>query len=599
MKRIISLAFLCLYLVQLLGQNLPQGIAYQAVAVKDEKYKIAGQNPQSVYWANKVIQVRFTIYDKFPGGTAHYTELHNTRTDDYGIFNLVIGQGSLVSGNFSSIPWDLGTAHLQVEIDFNSDGNFKLTTLERFWSVPYAFVSKNIGSSSMDSTLNTIRNKLDKLSLRDQDTVVGNEIQSIFRRNDTLYLTNGGGKVFLESEDSINELQTINKFRDTIKLDKNGGFIKLNDDDSLNEIQEIFIKNDSLFLSRNVKGIAISSIQKKSNSSPAILSPIIVSDANVKYNCGESSGINLGINFYSLDYTCEARDSIYYFGSYRIPNNVDIGSFVISKSKKNCGSKIIYKSGTSDWGNLTWGVSKNKIYFSKAEKLIRFDLLTFKLSTVTMDFPSNGTSQSHGINMGIPRVWSVFNDTGYIVFNRLKNTSSGSFMESHRLYKFNLNTGQIINIDSVGYYGMFDFSQTQLPVQYMDSVIFYWNKDTIKMMDFRSLNQIVVWKNIYNKYSISPNKYFHVYAQDKLILEIRTGYTTANFLNMCLIYDLKTNASILDNRFYGYQDNYNSYWSWIKRSIGSNKLYLVVPDGIGDPWNRPIGYLSPPEFYYP
>ena len=49
------------------AQDLPQGIAYQAVAVKDGSYTIAGQNPSAIYWANKEIKVRFTIFERSRG----------------------------------------------------------------------------------------------------------------------------------------------------------------------------------------------------------------------------------------------------------------------------------------------------------------------------------------------------------------------------------------------------------------------------------------------------------------------------------------------------------------------------------------------------
>jgi hypothetical protein len=175
MKRIISLAVICLSLVQLIAQNLPQGIAYQAVAVKDGPYSLAGQNPQAIYWSNKDIKVRFTIYEKYPGGSTQYSEFHATKTDDYGVFNLIIGQGNPISGDFTKIPWDLGTAHLQVEIDFDNNGTYKLTSLERFWSVPYAFVTRKSGSNSTDSALNALNSKFNYLKNRDKDTVIGNE----------------------------------------------------------------------------------------------------------------------------------------------------------------------------------------------------------------------------------------------------------------------------------------------------------------------------------------------------------------------------------------------------------------------------------------
>ena len=103
MKHIIIVAIICLtYHFTAQGQNVPQGIAYQAVAVKDGSYSVAGQNPGAIYWANKDIKVRFTIFEKYPNGTTQYSELHETTTDDYGVFNVIIGQiqnrGNIMNG---------------------------------------------------------------------------------------------------------------------------------------------------------------------------------------------------------------------------------------------------------------------------------------------------------------------------------------------------------------------------------------------------------------------------------------------------------------------------------------------------------------------
>ena len=64
---------------------------------------------------------------------------------------------------------------LQVEIDFDNDNNYKVTSFERFWSVPYAFVSKNDESTNMDSALQALNDKITYLKNRDLDTVIGNE----------------------------------------------------------------------------------------------------------------------------------------------------------------------------------------------------------------------------------------------------------------------------------------------------------------------------------------------------------------------------------------------------------------------------------------
>tara|TARA_Y100000385_G_scaffold115780_1_gene120474 strand:+ start:1395 stop:3239 length:1845 start_codon:yes stop_codon:yes gene_type:complete len=199
MKKIFLFLLTSLISVSSFAQKLPQGIAYQAVAVKESPYSVAGENPQAIYWSNKDIKVQFTILDQYPNPTDTYQEFHSITTDDYGVFNLIIGQGTVISGNFETIPWELGTAHLQVEIDFENDDNYTVTSFERFWSVPYAFVSKKDKSTNNDSAIQSLNDKITYLKNRDQDTVLGNEIQLLSINNDTISLSNGGGKVALVS----------------------------------------------------------------------------------------------------------------------------------------------------------------------------------------------------------------------------------------------------------------------------------------------------------------------------------------------------------------------------------------------------------------
>ena len=270
MKNIFLLIITSIISFSSFAQTLPQGIAYQAVAVKEGPYSLAGQNAPSIYWSNKDIQVRFTILDKYPSGTSQYSEVHATTTDGFGVFNLIIGQGEVLSGDFTKIPWELGTAHLQVEIDFDNDGSFKLTSLEKFWSVPYAFITRKSSSTSTDSSLNALNNKfnylrnrdkdtvigneggvsytsldslnqvllaklakLDSLNALDKDTVVGNELQNLILKGDSLFISEGNAvkinhPINLDN-DSTNELQSITLADDTITLSKGGGRIPLSD----------------------------------------------------------------------------------------------------------------------------------------------------------------------------------------------------------------------------------------------------------------------------------------------------------------------------------------------------------------------------------
>ena len=277
------------------AQNLPQGIAYQAVAVKEGPYSVAGENPQAIYWSNKDIKVLFTILDQYPNPMDTYQEFHSVTTDDYGVFNLIIGQGTVISGDFETIPWELGTAHLRVEIDFDNDDSYTITSFERFWSVPYAFVSKKVKGTNIDSAIQALndkiiylkdrdkdtvignegityktidslnqvlQDKIDVLRANDLDTVVGNEIQSLVIKGDSLSISDGN-TVMIDfpanlDNDSTNEIQTISLNKDTIHLSGGGGEI------TLESINKYIVKyQDSIkFIPRMIIGFDSDTIWK-------------------------------------------------------------------------------------------------------------------------------------------------------------------------------------------------------------------------------------------------------------------------------------------------------------------------------------------------
>jgi hypothetical protein len=291
MKKYIAVVLLSIVTITVaIAQNVPQGIAYQAVAIKDGPHSLGGQNASSFNWSNKDIQVRFTIFEKYPGGSNQYSEVHKTTTDEYGVFNLIIGQGKVINGIFDNIPWELGTAHLQVEIDFENN-NFKVTSFERFWSVPYAFVTRKSKGINTDSALNALNGKFNylknrdkdtvigneggvsyksldslnkalkaqlvKMKLADKDTVIGNEWQNLSLKKDSLLISNGKGIKLLDN-DSLNEIQKLTRLKDTVSLSKNGGKFVLNDDDPKNELQDLVLSNDTLFLTKSNSFIILS-----------------------------------------------------------------------------------------------------------------------------------------------------------------------------------------------------------------------------------------------------------------------------------------------------------------------------------------------------
>jgi len=125
----------------------PQGINYQAVVYDIGGSSMPGVDAYDLVLANKNISVRFTIIQNNPNGNPVYSEVHTTTTDDYGLFSLVIGQGTPLSTSlFPAIDWGTGYYYLKVEIDKDGGNEFVTLSNQQFWSVPYALFANSAGS---------------------------------------------------------------------------------------------------------------------------------------------------------------------------------------------------------------------------------------------------------------------------------------------------------------------------------------------------------------------------------------------------------------------------------------------------------------------
>ena len=229
-KYIISIILLSAY--YLYGQ-VPEAINYQTII----------RNGEGMILSNEEVDIRISIFSGIMDGELDYSEIHSVETNNIGLVNLKIGDGEPLSGSFTDINWDTST-YLQIEVDFENNGDFVITGSSQLVSVPYALFAKDVENKD------------------DADANPMNEIQAISISNDTIFLENGGFvKLPVDQTDDadadpINEIQAISISNDTIFLE-NGGFVKLpkddiNDADSdpLNEIQIISRVEDTIFLEK-------------------------------------------------------------------------------------------------------------------------------------------------------------------------------------------------------------------------------------------------------------------------------------------------------------------------------------------------------------
>lgn len=133
MKRILKITLICfLYANVVLSQQAPQYINYQAVV----------RNPSSGQTYTQAVNIEFRIYDSLNANAIKFQEQHNAVIPNaFGIVNLKIGKGTLISGSFKNINWSLGKAAFEMDVNGQTIGG-----RQEFASVPYAL---NIGGSSI------------------------------------------------------------------------------------------------------------------------------------------------------------------------------------------------------------------------------------------------------------------------------------------------------------------------------------------------------------------------------------------------------------------------------------------------------------------
>jgi hypothetical protein len=136
-----NLYFIFLLFVSVNLSAQTKGITYQAIIYNPSGESIPGVNNATAPMANKSVCLQFSIIDA--SSQIEYQEAISTTTDEYGMVNLVIGNGVQSSGyasSFSTITWSVDQKSLKVALDITGQcSDFVDISSQKFESVPYAF----------------------------------------------------------------------------------------------------------------------------------------------------------------------------------------------------------------------------------------------------------------------------------------------------------------------------------------------------------------------------------------------------------------------------------------------------------------------------
>ncbi len=226
--------------------QIPQQFNFQGVA-RDNGAVITG-----------TVSLQISIHQGTPAGPVVFRERHFPVTNNAGVFNVLVGQGMLVTGTISSIDWTNGPFFLQTELDPTGGLSFTDMGTTPFSSVPYALYAREAEIDAVQDADADPTNEIQQLSFN----TVNNQL-SISSGN-TVTIPTGGTDA---DADPTNELQTLSQSGNLVSLSLGGGTINVDDADNNtnNELQSLSINGNQLTLSNGGGTISIDDADNNPN----------------------------------------------------------------------------------------------------------------------------------------------------------------------------------------------------------------------------------------------------------------------------------------------------------------------------------------------
>jgi hypothetical protein len=141
-----------------MAQNAPQGFNYQSIV----------RNASGDPLANQSVTLLFSIRSGAPNGPVAYSEKQTLNTNQFGQTNTVIGQGTVLQGDFSTINWAASAKYLTVSIE-TTPNVFDELGSSQLMSVPFALYAQSSGGGS-----NPVGDNWGSQSVQTNTTLTGN-----------------------------------------------------------------------------------------------------------------------------------------------------------------------------------------------------------------------------------------------------------------------------------------------------------------------------------------------------------------------------------------------------------------------------------------
>ncbi|CAL2080506.1 hypothetical protein [Tenacibaculum sp. 190524A05c] len=155
MNKIKTISFFILLIstTQLFGQSF----SYQGVL----------RNATGDVLQNQSVGVQFKILEGGASGNSVFTETHTTITNEYGVINLFVGTGNIVSGTITGINWSVQNHWLEVAVDISGGTAYTVLGSSQIQGVPYASYAAESGGKVFSTTNNVTSNSSGDLTTDD------------------------------------------------------------------------------------------------------------------------------------------------------------------------------------------------------------------------------------------------------------------------------------------------------------------------------------------------------------------------------------------------------------------------------------------------
>jgi hypothetical protein len=135
MKRLLLIISIVIGInISLIAQS-PQKFNYQAV-VRDNVGAVI---------KNQIVSFRIAIVKNNASGSEVYAETHTITTNDFGLVNLEVGGGTIISGSMASIDWGADIYFIKIGLDINGGNNYTLMGSSQLIAVPYSLYAERSG----------------------------------------------------------------------------------------------------------------------------------------------------------------------------------------------------------------------------------------------------------------------------------------------------------------------------------------------------------------------------------------------------------------------------------------------------------------------